>query len=376
MSPWPGKYVIGLTGNIATGKSVVRRMLEYLGAYGIDADALAHRAISGRAPGHQQVVDYFGRWVLAADGEIDRAKLGKLVFSDPAALAELEKIIHPLVGQAVKVLAGKAEQKIIVIEAIKLLEGSLKDQCDAIWVTDADPRIQLNRLMSRRGMSKEDALTRIQAQAPQALKVAAADVVLQNHESIDQTWRQLVQAWKETVPKSFKPVKGMAIKAGELAVVRGGPAEADQIAEFWNRFLKTHQKMSRTDVMEAFGEKAFMLLVDGGKVYGLVAWQVENLVARATDLYFDPHVDLAEAAESIMPAVDEAAMQLQSEASLLFLPPDLAKRAEIWSPLGYEPRELDSLGVRAWQEAARDSEVDGAQLFFKQLRVDRVLRPI
>ena len=101
MSKWAGKYVIGLTGNIGTGKSVVRRMLEHMGAFGIDADALSHRAIAKGAPGYQKVIDTFGRWVVGADGEIDRVKLGRLVFTDKEALAQLEAIIHPLVSQAV-----------------------------------------------------------------------------------------------------------------------------------------------------------------------------------------------------------------------------------------------------------------------------------
>jgi dephospho-CoA kinase len=79
MSAWPGKYVIGLTGNIATGKSVVRKMLEHLGAYGIDADALAHRAIAKDAPGYQPVLDTFGSWILTPEGQIDRTKLGRIV---------------------------------------------------------------------------------------------------------------------------------------------------------------------------------------------------------------------------------------------------------------------------------------------------------
>ena len=81
MSILPGKYVIGLTGNIATGKSVVRRMLEHLGAYTIDADALAHRVIAKGAPGYQPVLDKFGTWLLESDGQINRSKLGRLVFA-------------------------------------------------------------------------------------------------------------------------------------------------------------------------------------------------------------------------------------------------------------------------------------------------------
>src|SRR5512141_3176366 len=125
MSAWPGKYVIGLTGNIATGKSVVRKMLEHLGAYGIDADALSHRAIARGAPGYQPVVTTFGKWLVRPDGEIDRAKLGRLVFNDPEAMLQLEKIIHPLVSQAVDVLITRSSQNVVVIEAIKLLESGL-----------------------------------------------------------------------------------------------------------------------------------------------------------------------------------------------------------------------------------------------------------
>jgi len=119
------KYIIGLTGNIATGKSVVRRMLEHLGAYSIDADSLSHRAIARGAPGYQPVIDEFGKWILRADGEIDRPKLAQLVFREPQALEKLEDIIHPLVGQAVEIFINRATQKVIVVEAIKLLESCL-----------------------------------------------------------------------------------------------------------------------------------------------------------------------------------------------------------------------------------------------------------
>src|SRR5512136_646616 len=104
LSKWPGKFVIGLTGNIATGKSVVRRMLEHLGAYGIDADALAHRAIAKGAPGYDKVIETFGRYLLTSEDQIDREKLGRLVFGDTEALTTLEGITHPLVIQAVDLL--------------------------------------------------------------------------------------------------------------------------------------------------------------------------------------------------------------------------------------------------------------------------------
>jgi dephospho-CoA kinase len=92
VSKWANKYVIGLIGNIGTGKSVVRRMLEHLGAYGIDADALGHRAFARGAPGYQPVLDIFGKWILNPESEIDRHKLGRVVFSDPEAMKQLERL--------------------------------------------------------------------------------------------------------------------------------------------------------------------------------------------------------------------------------------------------------------------------------------------
>ena len=123
MSKWAGKIVIGLTGNIGTGKSVVRRMLEHLGAFGIDADALSHRVIAKNAPGYNQVIKQFGHWIVGADGEIDRRKFGRVVFSDPQAMEILEGIVHPLVNQALDYIIERVTKRVVVIEAIKLLES-------------------------------------------------------------------------------------------------------------------------------------------------------------------------------------------------------------------------------------------------------------
>ena len=200
MSNWPGKFVIGLTGNIATGKSVVRRMLEHLGAYTIDADALTHRTYAKGAPGYQQVIDKFGKWLVNKDGEIDRSKLGNLVFNDSEAMRQLEEIVHPLVRQATEMLIKRAIQPVVVIEAIKLLEGDLRKVCDSIWVTNAPEEIQVERLMRKRGMTREQALERIHMQSAQSAKVAVANIVITNTGSYDDLWKQVTAAWKEIVP--------------------------------------------------------------------------------------------------------------------------------------------------------------------------------
>ncbi len=379
MSNWPGKYVIGLTGNIATGKSVVRRMLEHLGAYTIDADALSHRVISKGAPGYQPVLETFGKWLLDKDGQIDRDKLGRLVFADPEALKQLEAIVHPYVRQAIDILAKRASQQVIVIEAIKLLEGGLAAQCDAVWVADAPQEVQVERLVRKRGMSREAALQRVQTQAPQKDKIAAAKVVIANNGSYEDLWKQVNDAWKIVSPsQETGPATQILTKpvSGSLSLQRGKPRDAQKIAELVTRLSKGKRTMTQDEVMEAFGEKAFLLLQMDNDLVGLTGWQVENLVARTTDLFLDHRVAADQALPLMIGEMERASSDLQCEAALVFPPIDLVGFDSVWKQLGYERRSPDELGVQAWEDAAIESMPKSSALFFKQLRTDRVLRPI
>lgn len=377
MSAWPEKYVIGLTGNIATGKSVVRKMLEHLGAYGIDADALAHRAIANDAPGFQPVLDTFGSWIMTPEGQINRTRLGKIVFSDSEALVKLEAIVHPLVRQAIDILVRRASHKVIVIEAIKLLEGPLRTACDSIWVTTAPMEVQLRRLRIKRGMSAEVARQRIAAQPPQTQKIEAADVVIKNNGSFEAAWRQVLAAWNKTIPEGIVelPTPAPAAK-GVLAVERAGPRQVEEIAEFITDISKGRRAMTPEDVMAAFGEKAFLLLKIDERMVGLAGWQVENLVARVSDVYLEPGLALGEVVRVLMDEIENASRELQSEILLLFLPPSLGRHIAVWDALGYSTRTPQDLKISAWEEAALESMPVGTVMFFKQLRKDRVLKPV
>lgn len=379
MSNLPGKFVIGLTGNIATGKSVVRRMLEHLGAYTIDADALTHRSYAKGAPGYQQVIDKFGKWLLNREGEIDRQKLGNLVFGDGEAMRQLEEIVHPLVRQATEMLIKRSSQPVVVIEAIKLLEGDLRTMCDSIWVTNAPEVIQVERLMRKRGFTREQAQERIHAQSPQSAKVNMANMVITNTGSYDDLWKQVNETWKEIVPGAKDAPDTLTMKkpagSGEFSTQRGKPKHASSIAELITRLSKGKRKMNVDEVMESFGDKAYMLLQMDGKMVGVAGWQVENLVTRTTDIFMEDTLDTAKALETLIKGVENASGELQSEASLIFVLDSLAAQEALWQKLGYEKRTPESLGVQAWQEAAENSAA-GSVLFFKQLRQDRVLRPI
>jgi dephospho-CoA kinase len=373
-----GKFTIGLTGNIGTGKTVVRRMLEHLGAYTIDADGLSHRAIARGAPGYKPVLETFGKWILDGNGEVDRAKLGRLVFQDPAALVRLEDIVHPLVRQAVRLLIRKTPQPIVAIEAIKLLEGELKNLCDEIWVTYSPKAQQIERLKAGRSMSHDEALARISMQGAQTDKIAAADVVIRNTGSFDDLWKQVQDAWARHVPSPETPPVSVAPLVDEavLAVSRGKPKDSAAIAELVNRLGQPGRPLEAEDIMAEFGNKAYMLLYRNKILVGVAGWQVENLVVRVTDLYLDPSLDQGQALRSLIQEIESVSADLQCEASLVFPDKQLAAGAGLWESLGYENRLPQSLGVQAWTEAAKESMPERADLFFKQLRRDRILRPI
>ena len=354
-------------------------MLEHLGAYTIDADALSHRAIAKGAPGYQPAVEKFGKWILGKDGEVDRNKLGGIVFRDSAALAELESIIHPLVRQAINVLVKRASQPVVVIEAIKLLESELRKTCDTIWVTDAPEDIQIERLIRKRNLTREDAQHRIGLQTAQGEKTAAANVVIRNTGSYDDLWKQVTTAWKQVSPATPEITPPTVIKQGaeNFIVARGKPRDSESIAKLINHLSKGQQKLSSDDVMASFGDKAYILLQLRDQLVGIAGWQVENLVARTTELYLENGIDIQAGLEMLIAEVERASGDLQCEASLIFPTPELASLDSVWKKLGYEERAPAELGVQAWQDAAVESmPQDHPILLFKQLRQDRVLRPI
>jgi len=190
------KYLIGLTGNIATGKSTVANMLQDLGATVIDADALVHELQrKGTAP-YDAIVAAFGRGILDPAGEIDRKALGSIVFGDPAQLRVLENILHPAVLIESMQRLNAAATPVVVYEAIKLIEAGRAEMCDAVWVVTARSEVQLERLMRDRRMNETEALQRINAQPPQSEKTQHATVVIDNSGPLEATRQQVEVAFR------------------------------------------------------------------------------------------------------------------------------------------------------------------------------------
>lgn len=193
--------LIGLTGNIATGKSTVANMLAELGAATIDADSVAHRTMRAGTQVHTGIVEAFGPQILTSDGEIDRARLGDLVFSDEEALARLEAIVHPATLEAIARRVAATAADVVVIEAIKLIASGLADRCDSVWVTTCRPEQQIERIVAERGLTRAQARQRVEAQRPQEERVARADVVIDNAGPLSATREQVEAAWKRVLER-------------------------------------------------------------------------------------------------------------------------------------------------------------------------------
>ena len=190
------KYLIGLTGNIADGKSRVREMLSQLGAAAVDADCIAHQVLGKGEAAYHAVVAAFGDGILNDEGEIERAALGAIVFADRARLTQLEGITHPAIRTRIDQRIREAKERIVVVEAIKLLEGELRRAVDSVWVVDAAPETQLGRLMTTRSLPEAEAQRRIELQNSQADKLRQADVIIRNDGDIADTRAQVTRAWR------------------------------------------------------------------------------------------------------------------------------------------------------------------------------------
>lgn len=186
--------VIGVTGGIATGKSTVLAILRDHDAVTIDADAIYHRQIAPGGGLVAPIVARFGEHVRKDDGAIDRRALAGIVFADPAALADLDRITHPPVIAAILEQIAIAAAPLVAVDAVKLIESGMHTICDAVWLVTCDPAVQRARLMARNGLSEDEADLRLAAQPKEALRRQHADAVLDNSGDLVSLRRQVEAA--------------------------------------------------------------------------------------------------------------------------------------------------------------------------------------
>lgn len=200
--------VVGLTGGIGSGKSTVAALLADKGAVVVDADRLAREVVAPGTPGFAAVVGRFGPAVVAADGALDRRALADMVFGDPAALADLNGIVHPAVRAAIDarlVELRASGQDVVVLEIPLLVESGRTYGAAAVIVVDLPEDVAVRRLVEGRGMDEADARRRIAAQISRAARLAAADLVIDNSGSRAELERQVDEAWDELLRLGSAP---------------------------------------------------------------------------------------------------------------------------------------------------------------------------
>jgi dephospho-CoA kinase len=287
------------------------------------------------------------------------------------------------------------------------------DAVDEVWVVDAAPRTQYIRLVQGRKMSEDDARKRITSQTPQAEKLAKATVVIKNDGNVEETWKQVQQAWTNTMTK-MKPapaapatpvapaapaqtppavtstatttstatpapsVPTPAAAPSGISVKRGMPSNAEVIANFINK--STNKNVNRMDIMMAFGQKSYLLAHGtGDQVLALMGWQVENLITRVDEFYINEGIAPEGVVEAMVAAVEEASKALQSEVGFVFLPASAPSAlVQPFQKHGYETTTIEQIKIPAWREAVQEmvSANNNLQILHKKLREDRVLKPI
>lgn len=400
---WPDKIIIGLTGNIATGKSAVMRMAEAEGALTLDADQIVHDILEND-PGMQAAIAVaFGAGVRRPDGTVDRAALAAIVFGDEEALRDLEHMLHPAVRQQIREAIDATPAPVVMIEAIKLLEGELVELVDQVWVTRVPRKVQIERLMVCRGMDAETAVMRVDAQNPQEMKVARADVVIDTDGTMAGTRAQFELAWarlpateltgkqlprrqpatsrppvarEESVPASPaqpEPEPAAPPPLEDVVVRRARPSDIPGILLLIRKATGGELQMKRADLLLAFSERSYLIGQQDAEISTVVGWNTSSTTAVAIDQIFaHPLESFKITGPAVLQEIEKSARQLICEVALAYLPPDAPDLIrQLFLDAGYEPREQEDM-PRAWQETITETRPDETVILAKVLRDVRI----
>lgn len=269
----PDPFVIGLTGNIASGKSVVLQYLANLGALAIDADQVAQETYLPGNPAYEPILARFGSELAFNDGQINRSKLGRIVFRDPAALAELEAIIHPLVTRKILELKDSTDRAVVAIEAIKLFEAGIDKHCDTRWAIAANDNLRLERLMEDRGLDEAAAHQRIKAQSPQSDKIRLADQVIYTDVNFTYTYNQVFEQFSAL---GLSPLEVLSAD-GEIRLSPLNPKDFAIASGFMEE--KTEQTWEPEDLYRLLGQRTVVAFYHGEELLQLMIFRIEQGMA-------------------------------------------------------------------------------------------------
>ncbi len=431
-----GKFIVGVTGNIATGKSAVMRLAADEGALVIDADKLVHEIMDTDPDMQASLAVAFGSDVRRPNGRIDRKVLGNIVFEDANAMRDLEAMLHPAVYELVTQLIADSEVPLIFIEAIKLLEGRLAQECQQIWVTRCSKQRQLDRLRICRGLETQTAAMRIKSQPPQEDKVALADVVIDTNGYMADTVRQFQQAW-DRLPEAVRNYTHSPSKSGTGSVLGTGPALASEpakspsltnLSEGSARLLKVPKpkkrlaksvgakatatptapaaqprrrpenlevrrarpsdipsiillvqkatdgrtKMKRADLLMAFSERSYFIGQLGSDVNAIVGWNIDSQVATIDQIFIHPPEATADVTYAIMEEIESSAMDHICEIIVAFLPANCSDELKQVFDLQGYQQIDKEILPAVWQSAIEELQPDDSFFVVKILRDERL----
>ncbi|MGB3713094.1 MAG: dephospho-CoA kinase [Candidatus Promineifilaceae bacterium] len=425
---WPDKYIVGLTGNIATGKSAVMEMAASQGALAIDADQIVHYLLENDLEVQDTIEAAFGSAVRNPDKSINRGRVGAIVFGSEGKLSILESIIHPAVRRTLLNIITESEEHIVFIEAIKLLESSLAKECDQIWVTRCPREVQIERLVTYRGMDEETAALRVSSQAHQDEKIAAADVVIDTAGSMDETAEFFKMAWErmlrivpgpvaiwqqkhaaagnstrvdasaylgkhDTESKSSADVLArpdlgtkpaidttLTQKATFLlngvTVHRATPSDVPDILWLIRRTSGSAVRTKRRELLMSLGERGYLIGRKDGEISALAGWSSENLVGTIDLIIINPPEAACHTGAAILQEIEDTANALICEVILAFPPTDPpAEIHRLFTERGYIDVQPGSL-PRAWLAAVEESQPPDTLILMKILRDTRAVGPV
>ena len=410
---YAGKVIVGLTGNIATGKSAVMRLAHDHGALTIDADRIVHELMDNDATMQAAIGVAFGADVRREDGRINRARLGEIVFADPSAMRDLEAMVHPAVGKEVDTRILASKQNIIFIEAIKLLEGNLRTICHQVWVTRCSPQRQLERLRVCRGLETEVAAVRIKAQPPQEEKVAQSDVLIHTNGLMKDTEAQFNIAWSrlpdpatapamdrlprpdETETPGTKPLTGRLISSPKAAAPRKGgvdirpprlkqserpddlqvrrarPSDIPSILLLIQKATDGKVQMKRAELLMALSERGYFIGQVGTEISAVLGYNIDSQVARIDEIYIFPLEMASQTGKAVVEDIEISAATHMGQIIVAFLPEDTpATIRELFEAEGYEPMPFEEM-TRGWQMAIEESQPEGTTYLVRLLRDTR-----
>lgn len=405
---WSNKLIIGLTGNIATGKSAVLTFAAEQGALVIDADKVAHAVMDHNQEVKNGIAEAFGKTVFNPDGSVNRPALGQVVFKDAAALEKLERIVHPHVRANIHQQIEQSPQTIVVIEAIKLLEGGLAEECNHIWVTTCSRFLQLQRLIIGRGLDEEHAFDRVLMQHPQADKVSRANVVINTQGTMVETHSQVMAAWHGlmfdaaqgtpvepkpeaihvepavSAPPEPKPepkveatapaVVSSEAEPGKVVVRRARPSDIPSIMLLINKATNGKVKPKRAEILMSLSERGYLIGQNDIAITTVVGWYTDKGFAVIEQMYIHPESEVDVTGQAVLAEIGKTANELMCEAVFAYFTEETISDTAVQVLTNYKYEKVESAAdwPRVWQAALKESRPAGSIAYVRKLWTARV----